>query len=254
MLPPSAPTLFLCSPLAPNPQCTSYHTTAADSAAHILAEHVNIAAFIAANGRLRVQALPVHVSVHFTGTGAGALGGTPVWFCSCCQHYHVTEAALLQHLQHAGSAAAILDLAGQNGLDRYIRARCQRMLVLEVREDQDQDTAVDAAVKQHGFHVRVHFSAPYVRGSVLVFLATPTIAAFMDVIGREYAELHGVGVVDWAARFRKGVAVRINLRGGGTGRRLLQVDADLLLDFGMIEGMEAFVGDRREHGGVSSRG
>lgn len=32
----------------------------------------------------------------------------------------------------------------------------------------------------------------------------------------------GVGAVFWVARFRTGVAVRINLRGGGSGSRVLR--------------------------------
>lgn len=35
---------------------------------------------------------------------------------------------------------------------------------------------------------------------------------------------------------------------------MLQSDADLMLDFKIIKAIEAFVGDRREHGGVSTRG
>lgn len=36
-------------------------------------------------------------------------------------------------------------------------------------------------------------------------------------------------------------------------RRVFQQDEDLELDFGCSEGIEAFVGDRREYSGVSTR-
>lgn len=285
MLPSSAPILFLCSPLVPNPHCTAYHATAAASAAHILSSHVDIAAFIAAHGRLRVHTLPIRTRVY-----APSVGGTAVWFCACCERYHCSEADLLQHLAANGHAAAILNLVGQHGLQRYVNARCQRVLVVENTDD--EDAAVDAAVaaaqppprfieqqqqrpidqqpqqqrqieqqqqrpieahpQQRGFNVRVHFSAPYTRCSVLVFLAAPTIGAFIAVLDHEYQEIAGPAAVDWAGRFRTGVAVRFDLRGGETGRRVLQRTEDLEADFARITGMEAFLGDRRENGGVST--
>lgn len=164
------------------------------------------------------------------------------------------------------------------------------MLVITANEDNDQDAAVDASVDgsvdaavelqpvvqpvvqrgfnvlvelqpvvqpvvHRGFNVCMQFSVPYVRGSVLVFLAAPSIAAFTAAIAPACAGMMGTDdVVDWAERFRKGVAVRIALRGGAAGKTVLQGDADLVRDFEMVEAMEAFVGDRREHGGVSTRG
>lgn len=145
--------------------------------------------------------------------------------------------------------------------------------MLVVENTDEEDAAVDAAVaaalpppapeqqqhqhpleQQRGFNIRVHFSAPYVRCSVLVFLSEPTIAAFTAVLDHEYREMAGPAVVvDWAGRFRTGVAVRVDLRGGQTGRRVVQRDEDLQMDFARITGMEAFVGDRRENGGVSTR-
>lgn len=86
-----------------------------------------------------------------------------------------------------------------------------------------------------------------------MFLAAPTIAAFTAVIDHEYQDFAGPVAVDWAGRFRTGVAVRFDLRGGDTGRRVVQRDGDLEVDFARITGMEAFVGDRRENGGVSTR-
>lgn len=193
-------------------------------------------------------------------TGAA---GPAVWFCACWKHYHGTEAAFLQHLHQTGSAAMIVDLAGQNGLDRDTQVQCKRMLVIDAKEDNDQDAAVDAPVAaielqpvvQHGFNVCVHFSVPYVRESVLVFLAVLTVAAFTGVIACACADMTGAGdIADWAERFRKDVAVRIALCGGAAGRRELQSDADLMLDFEMNKAIAAFVGDRTEHGGVSTRG
>lgn len=96
--------------------------------------------FIAAYGRLWVQTLPVRMRVYFSGVG----GETNVWFCACCELYNRTEANLIQHLQDTGHATAILDLVSQRGLELYVRARCQWMLLVEHRED--QDAAVDAAV------------------------------------------------------------------------------------------------------------
>lgn len=142
--------------------------------------------------------------------------------------------------------------------------------MIVANEDNEQDAAVDAAVAvavveaqpvvqpvvQGGFNVRVHFSFPYVRGSVLVFLPAPSIAAFTAAIAPAYAGMTGADevVVDWADRFRTGVPVRIAFRGGALERRVVQGDADLVRDFEMVEAMEAFLGDRREHGGISTRG
>lgn len=139
------------------------------------------------------------------------------------------------------------------------------MLVAENMEN--EDAAVDAAVaavqppvqEKHpiakpqrctdGFNVRVHFSAPYIGGSVLVFLTTRTIATFTDMI-----TMNTVSTLDqwWSIGMPGSARVWLSASISG-GRRVFQQDEDLELDIGYSEGIEAFVGDRRENGGVSTR-
>lgn len=111
---------------------------------------------------------------------------------------------------------------------------------------------VDAAI---GFPIRVHFSAPLVRGSALVSLTEPSITTLARLMAVEYAKIAGEArgqLVDWNARFRAGVPMRYQLEGGANGRQVLQVDGQLAEIFGDIRFMEAFVGDRKEHGGKSA--
>lgn len=90
-----------------------------------------------------------------------------------------------------------------------------------------QDAAVDAAVAavelqpvvQHGFNVCVHYSVPYVRESVLVFLAVLTIAAFTAVIACAYDGSGGlIGLRVSGRMLRSGSRYVEERLGGGCSR------------------------------------
>lgn len=79
--------------------------------------------------------------------------------------------------------------------------------------------------------------------------STPTIAAFTGMITMDTVstldQWWSIGMPDSA---RVWLSASIS-----EGRRVFQQDEDLELDIGYSEGIEAFVGDRRENGGVSTR-
>lgn len=81
----------------------------------------------------------------------------------------------------------------------------------------------------------------------------PTTAAVGELISEEYAALVPGGRIEWAHRWRVGVVVRCDLRGGGTSTGVWRRDEDVGREWAEVLGVEAFVGDRRECGGVSAR-
>lgn len=223
-----------------------------------------------------MRTLPVRV--RFSAPGPQAF---KVYLCNCCATYHRTEFALIEHLTRVGTATAVREIVGDEGLHRYVEDRCKRYLAIEPRVEgqQEEDAAVDAAVAVAeeryrgraqpvvapglpavvdaviGFPIRVHFSAPLVRGSALVSLTEPSVNALGRIMAIEYAKIAGEAhaqLVDWNARFNAGVPVRYHLQGGGNGKQVLQVDGQLAVVFRDIRFMEAFVGDRKEHGGESA--
>lgn len=77
--------------------------------------------------------------------------------------------------------------------------------------------------------------------------------ALQSVLDDEYGRLGGVGRVLWEERWRRGVVVRYDVRGGAARTDVWRCAEDVERDFEGMLGVEAFVGDRREVGGVSAR-
>lgn len=91
LLPPSAPSISVCSTLLLIPQFAAYLCCRL-RCAHGRRSRADDSPRAPAS-----PSLPIRVNVRFH--GAAANKAMKVWFCVCCDRYHRIEAGLVQHLQ-----------------------------------------------------------------------------------------------------------------------------------------------------------